>query len=821
MQVDVSLYSSFLEQAPFGFMLLEPLYENEVVTDARFLSCNRSMLDIFGKSPDTDLTGQRFRAMIPAIDDKAKVDFFGLCTQVLRDKKISKSTEYSRYTHRWLKTDIVPIDNGTLAVSIYDVTDQYGELSEARDMLARTGRIARVGGWEKDLVNNRDYWSEVTREIHEVPPDFDANSVPRFHFYDRGENHAALVQAVNHSYATGEPFDVQTRIITARGNKRWVRVLGYPTLKDGKPVYVHGIFQDITEQKEQQLLLERNGAFQQLIAETSASLINVTNENFDAKVDSILQRFGRFFNADRSYLFRYNEDCTVATNTHEWVEDGIEPQIHNLQDLSAEYIPWWTSKLTQNYPVFFHDIDTMPAEASMEYQILKEQDIKSILVVPIFLRGITLGFFGFDAVRDYRTWFEDDISKLRLVATMLSDAIDKVRIDRELIEAKDRAVAASKAKSQFLANMSHEIRTPLNGVIGYTELLFDTTLNERQYRYLETVKISAQSLLNIVNDILDFSKIEAGKLDLDPVPADVHELADKALLMFKYQASRKQLDLVLDVDETTDFNVVVDPHRLNQVILNLVSNAVKFTDEGSVTLALKLDELPSGMGRLRVSVHDTGIGIAPQARENLFKAFSQADGSTTRRFGGTGLGLVISNLLVGKMGGEIGIRSEPGKGSEFFFSIDVPLVRGHRHSVHKKDMVKTRTGSTGLSFIPSPTILIAEDIPLNANLIRLVLNKLIPDAHILMAENGKIAVDIAMNNPVDVILMDVHMPEMDGLEATRTLRSRNHDAVIIALTAGVVAEDKERCMDAGMDDFLAKPVQQDVVAKMLYKYIGA
>ena len=157
-------------------------------------------------------------------------------------KKISKSTEYSRYTHRWLKTDIVPIDNGTLAVSIYDVTDQYGELSEARDMLARTGRIARVGGWEKDLVNNRDYWSEVTKEIHEVPPDFDANSVPRFHFYDRGENHAALVQAVNHSYATGEPFDVQTRIITARGNKRWVRVLGYPTLKDGKPVYVHGIF---------------------------------------------------------------------------------------------------------------------------------------------------------------------------------------------------------------------------------------------------------------------------------------------------------------------------------------------------------------------------------------------------------------------------------------------------------------------------------------------------------------------------------------------------------------------------------------------------
>ena len=428
----------------------------------------------------------------------------------------------------------------------------------------------------------------------------------------------------------------------------------------------------------------------------------------------------------------------------------------------------------------------------MEYQILKEQDIKSILVVPIFLRGITLGFFGFDAVRDYRTWFEDDISKLRLVATMLSDAIDKVRIDRELIEAKDRAVAASKAKSQFLANMSHEIRTPLNGVIGYTELLFDTTLNERQYRYLETVKISAQSLLNIVNDILDFSKIEAGKLDLDPVPADVHELADKALLMFKYQASRKQLDLVLDVDETTDFNVVVDPHRLNQVILNLVSNAVKFTDEGSVTLALKLDELPSGMGRLRVSVHDTGIGIAPQARENLFKAFSQADGSTTRRFGGTGLGLVISNLLVGKMGGEIGIRSEPGKGSEFFFSIDVPLVRGHRHrrSIKKEGMVKTRAGSPGLSFIPSTHHIDCRRYPVErqSDPGLCAETSLIPDAHILMAENGKIAVElIAMNNPVDVILDGMFIcPKWTVLRPRVPLRSRNHDAVIIA-------PDRRRC----------------------------
>ncbi|MCC5924969.1 MAG: response regulator [Bacteroidetes bacterium] len=725
---------------------------------------------------------------------------------------------------RHFELRMLPKDEAHVLAIIRDTTDQFGTqkaLTSAKEMLLRTGRIAKVGGWEKNLVTGHDTWSDVTREIHEVADDFDPNSVERFQFYEKGDSYDSVVKAVNSTYETGKPFDIETRIVTAKGNRRWVRILGYPTLVGGKPVYVHGIFQDITEQKDQRDQLKQNSNFQRLLAEMSTRLINVNSENFDRSVHFILQGFGEFFDVDRSYVFRYSDDMSTTSNTHEWVAEGVEPYIDHLQEIDVKSMPWSANRMRANIPVNFSDINDLPDEAAAERELFKIQHIKSVLLLPIFLHGKLIGFWGFDAVKEPRTWLGEDVRKLRLVSTMLSDAIDKLRLDQELIAAKERAEAASRAKSQFLANMSHEIRTPLNGVIGYTELLFDTSLSEQQQKYLQTVQGSAKSLLGIVNDILDFSKIEAGKMELDPGPVNIRYLAEKAMLMFKYQAERKGLNLELDAEADTDYHIIADANRLNQILLNLISNAVKFTEAGSITVEVQLDEMASGMGRLRLGVKDTGIGISHDVRENLFQAFTQADASTTRRFGGTGLGLVISSLLVEKMGGQISIHSEPGSGSEFYFTIQVPLIKQTKVKASENNEDKPQTVSAKeYHFIPSPVILVAEDIPLNANLIKLVLKKLIPDAEIIVAENGKIATDIAFSRHIDVILMDVHMPEMDGLEATRLLRSRDHDIIIIALTAGVVNEDRERCMDAGMDDFLAKPVQQKQVAEMLQKYIG-
>lgn len=942
MDSNVKFTNTFIEEASFGYMLLQAVRENGILIDAHIVYCNPAIAQLLNRKTAPELKNTRLLVEFPEIKDTQKVDFIGLCSQSLASGKKVSFTEYARYLSCWLRTEIFPMPDDHVAVTMTDESDRYDKLADAlsykesllrsipdvvfvidknglfldvyrnnnanliheekdiygktvfellpkdlamstfkwiqhslktqsifsydydlevkgekkhfelritpkdknsviaviRDvtdgynaekalenankLLLRTGRIARVGGWEKDLVEGRDYWSEITKEIHEVPPDFDANTVDRFHFFEHGSSYDSVTKAVNDSYQSGKSFDVETSIITAKGNKRWVRILGFPTLKDGKAVYLHGIFQDITEQKIQRDELEKNSRYQQLIAKVSATLINVTTENYDKNINTILRSFGEFFEVDRSYLFRYNDEMTHADNTHEWAPDGVEPMIEHLQEVDTTHLPWWTRTLKADLPINFENLDDMPADAEFEKDILSQQSILSILSLPIFLHGKLIGFFGFDSVKSHRKWSTDDVRKLRLVSTMLSDAIDKMRIDMELIEAKNRAESASTAKSQFLANMSHEIRTPLNGVIGYTELLLDTKLDDLQSTFLSTVQNSAKSLLAIVNDVLDFSKIEAGKLELDPVPTNIREIAEKAILMFKYHAERKGLAFGLEADIQTNFNVVADPNRVNQVILNLLSNAIKFTEEGSVTVRLDLEEMASGMGRLHVSILDTGIGISDEARKTLFQAFTQADSTTTRRFGGTGLGLVISNLLVDKMGGEINIESEVGNGSVFSFAIEVPLVRDHHIIARKLESKSVATAPTGpFKFIPSPTILIAEDIPLNANLIKLVLKKLIPDAELLHAENGKIATDIALNSAVDVILMDVHMPEMDGLEATRLLRSRNHDAVIIALTAGVVTEDRDRCMDAGMDDFLAKPVQQDLVARMLHKYIGA
>ena len=811
----------FLASASFGYMVIKPVTYGTKIINAELLYLNDAMRKVVKKKDLKVKPGLLLLDAMPEVGDTTKVDFFRLCEQTLASGKKKSFTEFSRYTNQWLFTEILPFKDGALAITITDVSIREQKLANAMEMLLRTGRIARVGGWEKDLITGRDYWSEITREIHEVPDDFDPNKVERFQFFEPGESHDSFVEAVNKAYKTGEPFDMEARIVTAKGNRRWVRSLGFPTMQDGKPVYVHGIFQDITEQKEQRLQLEHNSLFQQLLARVSAGLINTNSGNFDQAVDTMLGSFGAFFEVDRSYLFRYNETVTRASNTHEWVAPGIEPQIEHLQDLEAKALNWWTEQMKRDRPINFTDLEDMPEEAAFEKSVLQSQDIQSVLVLPIFLHGILIGFWGFDSVRTSRVWTKDDVRKLRLVSNMLSDAIDKLRMDQELIAAKETAEAASRAKSQFLANMSHEIRTPLNGVIGYSELLFDTPLTSQQHGYLETVQASAKALLGIVNDILDFSKIEAGKMELDPVPVDIRYLAETALHMFKYQAERKKLELRVEADPEVNYNVMLDPNRINQVLLNLVSNAVKFTEAGSVVVQVHLDEMPSGMGRLRLAVKDTGIGIPEESRKNLFQAFSQADSSTTRRFGGTGLGLVISSLLVEKMGGTIAIESTPGEGSEFHFTIKVPLVRQAPVTESAAGNEGGTISASAYRFIPSPTILIAEDIPLNANLIKLVLKKLIPDAEILLAVNGQIAVDIALQRQIDVILMDVHMPELDGLEATRLLRSRSYEGIIIALTAGVVNEDRERCMDAGMDDFLAKPVQQKIVAEMLQKYIGA
>jgi PAS domain S-box-containing protein len=381
--------------------------------------------------------------------------------------------------------------------------------------------------------------------------------------------------------------------------------------------------------------------------------------------------------------------------------------------------------------------------------------------------------------------------------------------ERELRAAKERAEAADRAKSEFLAVMSHEIRTPLNAVLGFAALLQQSSLNDEQQSWLKTIGSSGESLLALINDILDFSKIEAGQLTLHHEPVALAVLLDELTSMFRSRAEAK--GVTLDVVPAPDLPeiILVDAQRLRQVLVNLVGNAVKFTPRGAIRI-LVYTGAPSATApserQIWFSIRDTGIGIPLDRRDRLFKPFSQVDSSTTRTYGGTGLGLAICDRLVRMLGGDISVESTPGEGSTFTFSVRATVTSLSDAFVHP--MPATVSTAVPAPVVPQTLrILLAEDQPQNRQLIRQVLQSRGYRADIV--ENGRQAVEAATTRDYDLLLLDLRMPEMDGLEAAWTIRERLHDRTqpkIYALTANVFPEDRERCLKAGMDGILTKPL---------------
>ncbi|MGA3235005.1 MAG: ATP-binding protein [Bryobacteraceae bacterium] len=384
---------------------------------------------------------------------------------------------------------------------------------------------------------------------------------------------------------------------------------------------------------------------------------------------------------------------------------------------------------------------------------------------------------------------------------------DLLRVNAELTGAKDKAEEANRAKSEFLANMSHEIRTPMNGVLGMTELALDTNLTPEQREYLTTVRQSAESLLTIINDILDFSKIEAGKLDLEEVAFNVRGCIQEAVKLMDYRAGQKSLALSCEIDPSVPEYIFGDPIRLRQVLLNLVGNAVKFTERGFITVTGAARQAPGGGMELQIEVKDTGIGIPLEKQSTIFEAFAQADGSMTRRFGGTGLGLTISSRLISLMGGAISVESAPGHGSCFRFNIQAQPASEPSQTLDQTAAEVSRLPEK--SAARAVRALLVEDNPVNQKVVLRLLQK---NGHqVTIASNGREALEAMIEAEFDIVLMDVQMPVMTGLEAAeairRTERGTGRRIPIVAMTAHAMTGDKELCLASGMDGYLSKPVR--------------
>jgi PAS domain S-box-containing protein len=694
-----------------------------------------------------------------------------------------------RYTHKsgniiWVRCRGVAIRNSEgkpirmlgAQTDVSDIKEQERARTEDEEkqklafqkqatLLDELEKTANIGTWEVSLDTNTVVWSDQTKRIHEVPLDYEPNLEEGINFYKPGESRRLITEAVEKAINESEPWNLELELVTATGRNIWVRAQGRPQILNGRCTGLFGVFQDITPQK--QVEAQKQKIRERAVADSIR--LQVANDALGMGVWEYDLVTGEL-HWDKWMYSLYGVSKDQFTGAFEAWEQTIHPDDLDDRRKLLDY----AIENNINYDTQFR-------------VVMPNGNIKHLKANAIILRN-------------------EAGEPLKAIGVNY-DITDKVETMAVLEQEKQRAESAAKAKSDFLANMSHEIRTPMNAILGGLQLLRNSDIKGNLRTILDNSAFSAQSLLTIINDILDYSKIESNKLSIELAPFSLLEVLSAVKYDMDEMLSSKGVAYSVDIAENFKDGWIGDIVRVKQILLNLVSNAVKFTSKGTVRIKVANCEY-KGKQMIAIKVIDSGIGMSKEAQQRIFERFSQADASTTRRYGGTGLGMAITLSLIELMNGDIKLNSIEGTGTTV--TVFLPL------EPTQIDIKSSAKKSLSAPLMANKKILIAEDNAINQVVIQTMLEDTM--ASITMVDNGKQAVDAVQKEDFDLILMDIHMPEMDGVQAHRQISAMKKHIPVIALTANVMPEDVAYYLEEGFDSHLGKPIDMNQLFGMLKQY---
>jgi signal transduction histidine kinase/DNA-binding NarL/FixJ family response regulator/HPt (histidine-containing phosphotransfer) domain-containing protein len=551
-------------------------------------------------------------------------------------------------------------------------------------------------------------------------------------------------------------------------------------------------------------------AFQRVLMDLAVGFVNSPLDTIDQDIDRALARIGRFTGADRAYVFAYDFPRGITVNTHEWCAPGVEAVRDELQALPLDGIDRWVETHRAGLPMHVPSVPALDPRDQLR-RILEPQGVITLITVPMLYEGECLGFVGFDAVHAVKDWTADEIALLKVLAELLANAHLRRDRERELVSARHAAEEATRVKSRFMATISHELRTPMHGVLGMAELLTDTDLDPTQRRSVLAIQRSGATLQRLLDDVLDLARIEAGRLELRPAPFDPTSLLREIAELTAPAASAAGLALEVEVAADVPDRIHGDATRLRQILWNLVSNAVRYTEQGMVRLRLQAAAADPGSARLRWEVADTGPGLDPSALPQAFEPFVQLRGGTVPQHGGTGLGLTIVRELVELMGGDLEVDGRPGQGTSFLVSLTFPIVTDRTERA-----TPTMPPSVGRGW----RVLVVDDDEVSLSVARAHLAALGCTA--VTAVDGEQALELLAARQVELLLIDQRLPTIDGLEVARRIRAAepaDRHLPIVAVTAAVMNSGEDAYLDAGVDAVLPKPYTRaelaDIVASVV------